>query len=255
VILRVDLESALVEVDDGGTVRRHPLGSPEAFALMSEAWLRAGWDTKYVYSFTWFGRPVIQLPEDLVRVQEVVYRLRPSVIVETGIAHGGSLVFYASLCRAMGHGRVVGIDVEIRPQNRSALEAHPLVDLISMYEGDSTDPELVEEVRRDIGGNEPVLIILDSNHTKAHVAKELDLYAPLVSPGSYIVAADGIMADVVGAPRSERDWTWNNPREAVRDFVAAHPDFVLEDPAPAFNEGAVEAPVSYWRGGWVRRVR
>ncbi len=146
-ILRIDLERALVETEDGDGVRTYELDSPEAFALVSEAWLRAGWDAKYVYGFTWFGRPVIQLPEDLVRVQEAIYRVRPTVILETGIAHGGSLVFYASLCKAMGRGRVVGIDIEIRPHNRRALEEHPLFDLITLYEGDSTDPELVARIQ------------------------------------------------------------------------------------------------------------
>lgn len=253
-ILRIDLGSATVEAEDATGVHRFPLDSPEAFALVSKAWLRAGWDTKYVYGFTWFGRPVIQLPEDLMRMQEVVYRLRPSVIVETGIAHGGSLVFYASLCKAMGRGRVVGIDIEVRPHNRKALEEHPLIDLIALYEGDSTHPGIVESVRDSIEDDDTVLVVLDSNHTKEHVAKELELYSPLVTVGSYIVAADGIMADVVGAPRTEPDWEWNNPREAVREFVASHPDYVVDPPEAPFNEGVVQDPVTYWGGGWMRRI-
>jgi cephalosporin hydroxylase/nucleoside-diphosphate-sugar epimerase len=253
-ILRIDLERAFVEAQDGDGVRSYALDTPEAFALVSQAWLRAGWDTKYVYGFTWFGRPVIQLPEDLIRVQEVIYRIRPAVIVETGIAHGGSLVFYASLCKAMGHGRVIGVDIEIRPHNRKALEEHPLIDLITLHEGDSTDERIVAAISADIGDSAPVLVLLDSKHTKEHVRRELELYAPLVSVGSYIVAADGIMADVDGAPRTEPDWAWNNPREAVKEFVAARPDFVVEVPEREFNEGSVREPVTYWPGGWIRRV-
>lgn len=203
-ILRIDLERARVDAEDGDGVRTYALDSPEAFALVSQAWLRAGWDTKYVYGFTWFGRPVIQLPEDLIRVQEVIYGVRPAVIIETGIAHGGSLVFYASLCKAMGHGRVIGVDIEVRPHNRKMLEEHPLIELITLHEGDSTDERMVDSIRAEVGAAEPVLVVLDSNHTKEHVLRELELYAPLVSVGSYIVAADGLMGDLAGAPGASR---------------------------------------------------
>jgi cephalosporin hydroxylase len=254
VILRIDLDASTVEAEDASGVRRFPLGSSDGFSLVSKAWVRAGWDAKYVYGFTWFGRPVIQLPEDLVRMQEVVHRIRPSVIVETGIAHGGSLVFYASLFKAMGHGRVVGVDIEIRAHNRAALERHELADLISLYEADSTDPSVVDSIRSSLDPSDTVLVMLDSNHAKDHVLRELELYAPLVTEGSYIVAADGIMADVVGAPRTAPDWEWNNPREAAREFVSAHPEFVIDEPSVPFNEGAVQEPVTYWGGGWIRRV-
>ena len=207
-----------------------------------------------MYGFTWFGRPVIQLPEDIIRVQEVIYGVRPAVIIETGIAHGGSLVFYASLCKAMGHGRVIGVDIEVRPHNRKMLEEHPLIELITLHEGDSTDERMVDSIRAEVGAAEPVLVVLDSNHTKEHVLRELELYAPLVSVGSYIVAADGLMGDLAGAPRSQPDWAWNNPLEAVREFVATHPGYLLEQPEAPFNEGVVRDPVTYWRGGWIRRV-
>ena len=119
-MISIDLEKGLVKID-GERSAVYRLGTPEAFALISKIWLRAGWDNKYVYSFTWMGRPIIQLPEDMVRLQEVIYEVKPDVIIETGIAHGGSLVFYASLCKAMEKGRVVGIDIEIRPHNREAI--------------------------------------------------------------------------------------------------------------------------------------
>src|SRR5438045_9268576 len=119
--LVIDTDNATVAADGGAPL---PFVDAEAFALVSEAWLRAGWDVKYVYSFTWLGRPIIQLPEDMFRLQEVIYRLRPDIIIETGVAHGGSLVFYAGLCKLMEKGRVIGVDVEIRPHNRRAIEAH-----------------------------------------------------------------------------------------------------------------------------------
>src|SRR5687767_1703672 len=124
--LEIDEEAATVTVRRDADVRTLPLASAEAFAAISQTWLRCGWDTKYVYSFAWLGRPIIQLPEDIIRVQEVIYRIKPDVIIETGVAHGGSLMFYATLCKAMERGRVIGIDVEILPNNRAAIEAHRL---------------------------------------------------------------------------------------------------------------------------------
>lgn len=242
-------------VTDAGAERRvHAFTDPEAFELVSDAWLRVGWDVKYVYGFSWLGRPVIQLPEDMIRIQEAIYRVKPDVIVETGIAHGGSLVYYASLCEAMGKGRVVGVDIEIRPHNREAIEAHELFERITLVEGSSTDPEIVGQVQAAVDGAESVFVLLDSNHTKEHVIAELDAYAPLVTPGSYIVAADGIMEKVVGAPRTQPDWEWNNPRAAASEWVAAHEGFELAEPDFPFNEGSVRSMVTYWPGGWIRRT-
>lgn len=258
--LIIDFEAGNLtrETDTGAT--RHPLDSSEGFALLSEVWLRSGWQTKHVYTFSWLGRPIIQLPEDMFRVQEVVYRLRPDVIVETGIAHGGSLIFYASLCHAMGHGRVVGVDIEIRPHNRTAIEAHELSHRITLIEGDSIAEDVVAEVRSCVAPGESALVMLDGKHTKAHVLAELEAYAPLVPLGSYIVAADGLMQDLAGLRRwrddsSTDDWSWNNPREAVREFLAGRDDFTLESPAFEFNESPLSEPITYWAGGWLKRVR
>ena len=237
-----------------GMRTEHALDTPEAFEAVSAAWLRCGWDVKYVYGFSWMGRPVIQLPEDMIRIQEIIWRLRPDVIVETGVAHGGSLVFYSSLFAAMGHGRVIGIDVEVRPHNRAAIEAHPLASYIALIEGSSTDPATVAAVHAALAPGEQALVILDANHSRAHVEAELDLYAPLVPVGGYIVACDGIMANLAGAPRSAPDWGWNNPLGAVDAFLARHPEFVLEEPAFPFNEGKVRQRVTYWPKAFLRRV-
>jgi cephalosporin hydroxylase len=250
----IDFATSTVTVTDGPSERTLGFDDPEAFKAVSDAWLRIGWDVKYVYGFSWLGRPIIQLPEDMVRVQEAIYRVRPEVIVETGIAHGGSLVFYASLCKAMGRGRVVGVDIEIRPHNREAVEAHELFDYITLIEGSSTDPEVVSQVNEAVGSAESVFVLLDSDHTKAHVRAELEAYAPLVTPGSYIVAADGIMEQVAGAPRTSEDWTWNNPKVAAEEFVAAHDGFRIEPPPFPFNEGAVDSMVTYYPGGWIQRI-
>src|SRR5262249_34591470 len=137
-------------------------------------WLAVGWTQRYSYSFTWLGRPLIQLPEDVIRIQEVIHRVKPDVIVETGVAHGGSLIFYASLCKATERGRIVGVDIEIRPHNRAAIEAHPLAKYITLIEGSSTDPGIVERVKSHIKPGETVLVILDSNHSRKHVLDELE---------------------------------------------------------------------------------
>src|SRR6185369_4105947 len=129
-----------------GVREEYGIGTPEAFRILSKLWLRSGWDTKYVYSFTWLGRPIIQLPEDLIRVQEVIYRVKPDVIVETGVAHGGTLVFYATLCKAMGRGRVIGIDIDIRAHNRAAIENHELASYITLVSGDSIAADTIAQV-------------------------------------------------------------------------------------------------------------
>lgn len=254
-MIKVDMEQGTVSVDEGELTRHYGLDTPEAFKIISRIWLRAGWGNKHLYSFTWLGRPIIQLPEDLIRLQEVIYSIGPDVIIETGVAHGGSQIFYASLCQAMGRGRVVGIDIEIRPHNRAAIETHRLFSFITLIEGSSIDPATIEKVHAQVRPDDKVIVLLDSCHTKEHVLAELRAYSPLVSPDSYIVAMDGIMEDVVGAPRTEADWTWNNPRQAALQFVASTPDFVIAEPAFQFNESTVRERVTYWPSAFIRRVK
>ncbi len=253
--ITVDIENSLVEVHGESGIETHPFGAPEAFNALSDAWLRCGWDVKHVYSFTWLGRPIIQLPEDMMRIAEVIHAVQPDVIVETGVAHGGGLIFYATLCKAMNRGRVIGVDVEIRPHNRKAIEAHPLSEFITLIERDSVAPETLEQVRSHIGTDDTVMVMLDSCHRKHHVLKELAAYSPLVTVDSYIVAMDGIMGLVAGGPRTEADWTWNNPAEAAKEFVEANDRFIIEQPPFEFNEGDIERPVTYWPAGYLKRVR
>ena len=253
-MIKVDIEQGLVSVEEDGVSTTHRLDTAEAFNIISDIWLRAGWDNKYVYSFTWLGRPIIQLPEDMFRLQELIHSVRPGVIVETGVAHGGSLVFYASLCKAIGHGRVIGVDIEIRPHNRAAIESHTLSSFITLIEGSSIDPTIVDRVRSHIEPGERVMVLLDSCHSKDHVLAELSAYSKLLSPGSYIVAMDGIMEKVVGGPRTTPDWTWNNPRQAALEFVRANPEFVIEEPTFVFNEGNVSERVTYWPSAFIKRI-
>jgi cephalosporin hydroxylase len=253
-MIKIDLTGGWVSVDSPQGEQRFNLDSPEAFSVISGAWLRCGWDTKYVYSFTWLGRPIIQLPDDMLRMQEAIYRIQPDVIVETGVAHGGSLIFYAGLCRLIGRGRVIGVDIEIRPHNRKAIEEHPLASLISLVEGSSIDPAVISRVKSLVGEADSVMVILDSNHSKQHVQDELAAYATLVTPGSYIVATDGIMGDLVGAPRSRADWGWNNPREAAQEFARKDRRFIIEQPTPPFNEGVITQGPTYWPKAWLKRI-
>jgi len=195
------------------------------FALMSRWWTQASWQRQYSYQFQWLGRPIIQLPTDVMMMQDLIHRLRPTVIVETGIAHGGSAVLHASLLTLV-HGQpkhqrphVVAIDIEIRPHNRTAIDAHPLRPMMTLIEGSSTDPKVVRQARDAIRSDDVVLVILDSNHTKAHVLAELNAYAPLVTSGSAIVAMDGVMRDLATLPRGTPGWTSDNPCEAVAGFL------------------------------------
>ena len=233
----------------------YPIGSPEAFKIISDAWLRSGWDSKYVYSFEWMGRPIIQLPEDMVRTQEVIFAVKPDVIIETGVAHGGSLIFYASLCKTMEKGRIVGVDIEIRPHNRKAIEEHFLFPFITLLEGSSTSSAIVSEVKKLVKPNETVMVLLDSNHTYSHVLDELRLYSEMVSVGSYIVATDGIMEYLVDAPRSNPDWETNNPKKAAEQFVKENPNFIIEEPTFPFNEGVITSRVTYWPSAFIKRIR
>jgi cephalosporin hydroxylase len=253
--LSIDSDAATALLDDGGTSRELPLYSPETFRLLSQIWLKVGWSLKYSYTFTWLGRPIIQLPEDLIRVQEVIYRIRPQVVIETGIAHGGSLIYYASLLKLMGGGRVIGIDVEIRPRNREAIERHGLSPNITLIDGSSTSAAVVERVRELTGSQQPVMVILDSNHSSGHVAAELEQYGPMVSEDSYIVATDGIMKDLVGVPGAGCHWHQDNPWTAVHEFVARHPEFVTEQPPWLFSESSLSENITYWPGAYLRRTK
>lgn len=251
--LIIDTEAnTLIEVANG-TTQQFDLYSKDAFERISRQWVRTGWNQKYQYTFSWMGRPIIQLPEDMVRMQEVIYQVKPDVIIETGVAHGGSLIYYASLFKAMGRGRVIGIDIEIRPHNRKAIEAHEMAEYITLVEGSSTAPEIVNAVKAMLKPEEKVLVILDSNHTKQHVADELAAYYDIVTPGSYIVATDGIMLDLHDVPRGSPEWEWDHPTAAAAEFAAQHSDFVLEQPAWTFSESDLSENITHWPGAWLRR--
>ncbi|MBA2525966.1 MAG: class I SAM-dependent methyltransferase [Pyrinomonadaceae bacterium] len=245
-------ERVLIQRVEGGE-RVLGLYTKEAFELLTQQWLKVGWDQRYAYTFSWMGRPIIQLPDDMVRTQEAIYRVKPDVIIETGVAHGGSLIYYASLCKAMGEGRVIGIDIEIRRHNREAIESHEMASLITLIEGSSTDQSTVARVKTLVKPSERALVILDSCHTKRHVLDELEAYHEFVARGSYIVATDGIMRDLHDVPRGNSEWLWDNPAAAAAEFARKHPEFVLEQPLWPFNECGLSENVTYWPAAWLRK--
>jgi cephalosporin hydroxylase len=252
--LTIDTEAKLLVINENGQERCLKLYSDEAFELISHQWLKVGWNQKYPYTFTWLGRPIIQIPEDILRIQEVVYHVKPDVIIETGVAHGGSLILYASLFKAMGHeGKVVGVDIEIRPHNRKAIESHELAPLITLIEGNSIAPETVARVKAQVRPGQKVMVILDSNHTKAHVAEELRAYHELVTPGSYIVATDGSMRFLNDVPLGKPAWRDDNPAAAAEECARKHPEFTLEQPTWAFNESRLSKNITHWPNAYLRR--
>ena len=250
--MKITIDTDAETIETGGETI--PLNGKAGFELISDLWIKTGWAMRYSYTFTWLGRPIIQLPEDMLRIQEVIHRIAPDVIIETGIAHGGSLVFYASLLKLLGGGRVVGVDIEIRPHNRQAIESHDLAPMITLVEGGSTVPGTVAAVTACVEPGDKVLVMLDSNHSRDHVLQELRLYAPLVSVGSYIIASDGIMSALTDAPGGDPSWASDNPTEAAKDFIAERSDFVLETPAFEFSESVLTEPITYWPGAYLKRI-
>ena len=186
-------------------------------------------DARYLYNFSWLGRPIIQFPQDLVAMQEIIWNIKPDLIIETGIAHGGSLIFYASLLELLGgDGQVVGIDIDIREHNRVEIEKHSMFKRIMMIEGSSTSQEIIEKLCR-IADRKKVLVCLDSNHTHEHVLRELELYTPLVSVGSYCVVFDTIIEDMPADSFPDRPWDkGNNPKTAVYEFLNSNDHFEID---------------------------
>lgn len=250
----IDTDANVLICERDGGEEQVPLYSTEGFERLSELWVKVGWNQKHIYTFTWMGRPIIQLPEDMVRIQEVIHRLQPDVIIECGVAHGGSLIYYASICKVLGRGRIVGIDIEIRPHNRSAVEQHSLSDMITLIEGSSTDATMVARVAEQVRPGEKTLVILDSAHNRDHVRAELEAYGKVVSVGSYIVVMDGVMELVADTPRGKQEWSTDNPIPAIHDFVRDNPNFVIEQPEWSFNESDLRTNITHWPYGYLRRV-
>jgi cephalosporin hydroxylase len=185
---------------------------------------------KYVYNFSWMGRPIIQVPQDVMAMQEIVWATKPDIIIETGIAHGGSLIFYASMLELVGgKGRVVGIDIDIREHNRVEIEKHPMAKRITLIQGSSVDPAIAAQAKACCSGAGSVLVVLDSNHTHEHVLRELELYSPLVTTGSYLVVMDTAIDDLPDEFFGDRPWRrGNSPKSAVHAFLAGSRRFAID---------------------------
>jgi cephalosporin hydroxylase len=206
---------------------------------------------QYSYNFSWMGRPIIQYPQDMIAMQEIIWSVKPDLIIETGIAHGGSLIYYASLLELIGKGEVLGIDIDIREHNRKEIEGHPMYKRIKMIQGSSIDDAIVNQVKEFAKGKPVVLVCLDSNHTHEHVLGELNSYSPLVTHGSYIVTFDTIVEDLPdGYFSQKRPWgISNNPRTAVSEFLQANKNFEVD--ASIDNK----LLISVAPGGYLKRIK
>lgn len=221
-------QGSKLTLDNNGVCTTLDLYSKEGLDMLSNLWTKVAAEHRLMYEPTWLGRPIIQFPTDIVMMQELLWKVQPDVVVETGIAHGGSLVLSASILELIGKGKVVGVDVEIRSHNRTAIEAHPLKRRIELIEGSSIDEQTFAKVRQSVGSAKTVLVFLDSNHTEAHVLKEMELYGTLVGPGSYLVAHDGAQGVVWDIPRAKPEWKTDHPLNAIHKFVSTHPEFQID---------------------------
>lgn len=215
---------------------------------LARQWTRAAWQRELWQSNTWLGFPILQWPTDVVVMQQIIFDQRPRVIVETGTHRGGSAVYYASLLRLLGGGRVVSVDIEIPDQVRQAIAGSPLGDMITLVRGDSKAPQVVTEVRRLVGEESNVLVMLDSNHSRAHVLAELRSYRGFIPVGGYLVAMDTICHDLWDLPHGAPEWREDNPLLAVKDFLREHPEFEADRSREQFL-------VTYAPGGFLRRLR
>jgi cephalosporin hydroxylase len=256
--------TATSEFEDSVARNVATLRKDSQLANQSFDWILKTLPHHYSYNFRWMGRPIIQYPQDMIAVQELIWRIKPDLVIETGIAHGGSLILSASMlalldyCDAVESGkpldpaatrrRVLGIDIDIRAHNLAAIEAHPMSHRIDMLQGSSIAPEMVAEVRKRAARHERVVVFLDSNHTHEHVLAELAAYAPLVSPGSYCVVFDTVIEDLPAGMYPDRPWdVGNNPKTAVRDFLSRNADFEVDGDMDA------KLMITVAPGGYLRR--
>ncbi|MES2893032.1 MAG: cephalosporin hydroxylase family protein [Bacteroidota bacterium] len=207
---------------------------------------------QYSYNFSWMGRPIIQYPQDMIAMQEIIWNVQPDLIIETGIAHGGSLIYYASILELIGKGEVLGIDIDIREHNKEEIEKHPMFKRIKMIQGSSIEPAIVAEVQKHAVGKPTILVVLDSNHTHAHVLAELEMYSPFVSLNSYIVVYDTIVEKLPEnyLPGHVRPWgVGDNPLTAVREFIQKNPRFKIDE---AVNNKLL---ISVAPDGYLKRIK
>ena len=198
-------------------------------AKVSAKWFIKGYKYEYSYHFKWLGRPIIQYPQDIIALQEIIWQVKPDLIIETGIAHGGSLIFSASILELIGKGKVLGIDIKIHKHNKTEIEKHGLFKRIQMLEGSSIDEKVLKRVKQIAKNKKKILVILDSNHTHEHVLKELELFSPFVKKGSYLIVFDTVIDDMPKKLLVNRPWGKNNnPKSAVKEFLKTNKKFKID---------------------------
>lgn len=237
--------SQVILRDQDGRETAVPLYSPEGVEMLTALRLKQMAEFRTMYEPISMGMRVIQVPNDIVAMQELIWQVRPDAIVEIGVAHGGSLTMYAAYCELLGSGKVLGIDLEIRAENRRKIEAHPFTDRIELFECSSLDDQALSRARGFCEGAREVIVILDSNHTAEHVGRELEMYADLVSANGYLVVMDGGQAFVSDIPRGNPAWHADNPLVAIRDFLADHDDFEVDPHYTRF--GVTSCPEGFLR--------
>lgn len=225
-------------------------GKNESLQTASKEFTKETILSGYSYNFTWMGRPIIQYPQDMVAMQEIIWSVQPDLIIETGVAHGGSLIYYASLLELIGKGEIVGIDIDIREHNRKEIEKHPMSKRIQLLQGSSTDDKILEQVKALAAGKSTVLVSLDSNHSYKHVLKELELYSPFVTKDSYLVVFDTIVEYLpdeclVGKPWSRGD----SPETSIAEFLKTNDQFVVDKGVDN------KLMVSVAPGGYLKRIK
>jgi cephalosporin hydroxylase len=212
------------------------------------AWARVAQENRLAYEIDWLGVPVIQTPEDLILMQELIFKVQPDVIIESGIAHGGGLIYYASLMELLNRGKVIGVDIEIREHNKKVIKAHPLFKRIELIQGASTSEEVIREIKKGIPVNSKVIVCLDSDHTKAHVLRELELYQEFVVPGCYIVVFDTNISKLAELGAWDNKYIKNSPKEAVDEFLNKNDDFEIDK---NYNKLYVSSSIN----GYLRRIK
>jgi cephalosporin hydroxylase len=211
-------------------------GDDTKLKFFADQWIKESMMKNYVYNFSWLGRPIIQSPQDIIALQEIIWDVKPDMIIETGIAHGGSLIFSASMltlleiCGEINNGQVLGIDIDIREHNKKAINQHPMCKKITMFQGSSLDKKIIDKVHDFARKGKKILVCLDSNHTHEHVLNELKFYAPLVSIGSYCIVFDTIVEDMPQGSFPNRPWDkGNNPKTALKEYIKTHPEFEIDN--------------------------
>lgn len=250
--ITIDTEAGTLGCTENGDAAEYSLYSPDAFRILSREWIALGWNLGHWASFSWMGRQLLQLPDDVLRLAELLWQIRPDVIVETGVYDGGSTLLFASLCRLSGTGRVISVERELREGVREAIR-EGAGDLVAVIEGDSSLAETAQQVREMIRPGERVCLFLDSDHSMGHVGAELRNLGPLVSAGCYAIVADSVCRDLAHMPQGEVSWIHDHPGAAVDEFLRAHPEFVRERPVPLFSSGVDFSEVSYFPATWLKR--